>query len=360
PHPIVISSCACRASSGVNFVVVAAERSTPASRIAASTSGWTRGPGSVPAESARALPGSASRLNQAAAICERPALWTQAKSTVFTMRRPRSRRRLLLARRAARAAGGAVEHVELTERALELAAVLVGGRHLPQGVDGGADDAANQRGQRARHLVMHPHAVAAGFDEATPAQIGEMAGHGGLGQAEAVVHVADTDLVVAEQRQDAQACLVGQRLEHRFQVVDGGAAASGGRSLHIFALTNIPRRAYIRQSKYKTGASSWIQSRKRCSRSTARRRSRPRAARPHARAAPRAMAIRSRRTSTTRRRPRASRRKRSLPRSAAATRPRWRSSPPARSCSTSVRAAASTCSCRRGASARPARPTAWT
>ena len=64
----------------------APERSTPTSFIAVTTSGWTRGPGSVPAEIARALVGSDNRLNHAAAICDRPALWTHAKSTVFMMR----------------------------------------------------------------------------------------------------------------------------------------------------------------------------------------------------------------------------------------------------------------------------------
>ena len=70
------------ASSGVSFVVGAADRSKPTSLMTAITSGWTRGPGSVPAEMARALVGSASALNQAAAICERPALCTHANSTV--------------------------------------------------------------------------------------------------------------------------------------------------------------------------------------------------------------------------------------------------------------------------------------
>jgi hypothetical protein len=38
----------------------------------------------VPADTARAFVGFASSWNQAAAICERPALWMQAKITVFT------------------------------------------------------------------------------------------------------------------------------------------------------------------------------------------------------------------------------------------------------------------------------------
>jgi len=56
----------------------------PSSAMAATTSGWTRSPGSVPAETARAFVLSVIELKNAAAICERPALWTQAKMTVFT------------------------------------------------------------------------------------------------------------------------------------------------------------------------------------------------------------------------------------------------------------------------------------
>ncbi len=51
--------------------------------MAACTSGWMRSPGCVPAETARARAGSARALKNAAAICERPALCTQAKITVF-------------------------------------------------------------------------------------------------------------------------------------------------------------------------------------------------------------------------------------------------------------------------------------
>src|SRR5687767_8198899 len=53
------------------------------------TSGWTAVPGLVPAEIARALAGSASTLNQDAAIWDRPALWTHAKRTVFIELDPR-------------------------------------------------------------------------------------------------------------------------------------------------------------------------------------------------------------------------------------------------------------------------------
>src|SRR5438093_11120973 len=55
-------------------------------RMAVTTSGCTRGPGSVPAETARAFEGSTRRLNHAAAICERPALYTHANKTVVISR----------------------------------------------------------------------------------------------------------------------------------------------------------------------------------------------------------------------------------------------------------------------------------
>ena len=81
PHPIVTRCVAVAASSGVSFCGTAAPRSRPISRMTATTSGWTREPGSVPAEIARARPGAARLLKSAAAICDRPALWIQAKRT---------------------------------------------------------------------------------------------------------------------------------------------------------------------------------------------------------------------------------------------------------------------------------------
>src|SRR5207247_4173390 len=56
--------------------------SMPSSCMTCSTAGCTRSEGSLPAESARAADGSASALKNAAAICERPAFSTHAKSTV--------------------------------------------------------------------------------------------------------------------------------------------------------------------------------------------------------------------------------------------------------------------------------------
>src|ERR1017187_10192843 len=83
PQPMVTSNDAVEASSRVSFCGATADRSTPSSSMACTTSACTWLPGSVPAEMARAFAGSASWLNKAAAICDRPALCTQANRTVF-------------------------------------------------------------------------------------------------------------------------------------------------------------------------------------------------------------------------------------------------------------------------------------
>jgi hypothetical protein len=71
-----------------------------------------------------------------------------------------------------------------------------------------------------------------------------------LRQAEGVVDVADADLVVRQQREDAKPRLVSQRLEDVFQLVDRRPAFCGGCPPHIFALTNVSSPAYIRQYEY--------------------------------------------------------------------------------------------------------------
>jgi len=81
PQPIVTRSDAARASSSVSLRGLLPLRSMPISRMTCTTSGWTRSPGSVPAEMASADDGSTIVEKKAAAICERPALWTQAKIT---------------------------------------------------------------------------------------------------------------------------------------------------------------------------------------------------------------------------------------------------------------------------------------
>src|SRR5262245_8486544 len=111
--------------------------------MTSTTSGCTRSPGSVPALIAFAFAGSARRLNQAAAICDRPALWTQANRTVFT-NRP-SDAVALPTWSAARSAARAVEYVQLSERPLKLFAVASGGRQFLQRLDRRVHDFLDRR-----------------------------------------------------------------------------------------------------------------------------------------------------------------------------------------------------------------------
>src|SRR5690242_19540260 len=97
---------------------------------------------------------------------------------------------------------------------------------------------------------MHPHTVSAGGDETALAQIRQMAGDGRLWQPQAVVNMADADLVVVEQREDAQARLVGQSLEQALQLVDGGPGFWISQRLHVFALTNLSQVTYICEGEY--------------------------------------------------------------------------------------------------------------
>src|SRR4051812_32160438 len=162
----------------------------------------------------------------------------------------RSWLRLLRARRTARATGGAVEHIQLSERPLKLLPVLSGGWQLLQGIHRGRDNAPHHGTERPRHLVVHPHAVAPGGHQPALAQVREMAGDSRLWQPKAVVDVADAYLVVPKKSEDAQTGLVGECLEHVLQLVDGRPGFGGRCALHIFVLTNLSRVTYIRQHEY--------------------------------------------------------------------------------------------------------------
>src|SRR5687768_14296237 len=115
------------ASSGVSRRGEAPPRSMPTSCMAVATSGCTRGPGSVPAEIARARAPSARVLKNAAAICDRPALWTHAKTTRST---------------------GALSGAEL--RDAEAAGGEDAGHHLAHHVVGGGRARGEADGHRAR------------------------------------------------------------------------------------------------------------------------------------------------------------------------------------------------------------------
>lgn len=65
-----------------------------------------------------------------------------------------------------------------------------------------------------RQAVVAPHAVPAGFDETGAAQMGEVTGHGGLGQLEGPDDVPNTDLFGSQQVKEPEPRLVGERAEH--------------------------------------------------------------------------------------------------------------------------------------------------
>src|SRR5688572_6086904 len=205
---------------------------------------------------------------------------------------------------------------------------------------------------------MHPHAVAARIDEPGPSQIGEMTRHGRLRETEAVVDVADADFVAPNQREDAQARLVGQRAEHTLEAIDSAAVSGCCGSLHIFALTNISppyifAQAYIRRR-------TWTRSRTPFDRNMVRRRKWHEPAHRRIAAATAPAATRSPRTCTTPRRRLASLPRRSSHHSAAAIPRRLPIFIPARWFSIWDLEAESTCSSPRAASDRRARRTAWT
>src|SRR5579884_178139 len=83
PQPMVTTTSARSASARVSSRGWRSDRSIskPGSRMTATTSGWTRSAGVVPADSARWRP-AAARSNSAALICERPALCRQTNRTV--------------------------------------------------------------------------------------------------------------------------------------------------------------------------------------------------------------------------------------------------------------------------------------
>src|ERR1700731_325667 len=77
---VITTSLICTASA-VRIVGVAAAMSIPSSAMAATATGLTSPAGLVPAERT-SMRSPAMRLSKAAAICERPALWTQTNRTL--------------------------------------------------------------------------------------------------------------------------------------------------------------------------------------------------------------------------------------------------------------------------------------
>ena len=84
--------------------------------------------------------------------------------------------------------------------------------------------------------VVNPHAFSTRFDQAGLAKVCQVPRHFRLGNPEALVNVADADLSVEEQAENAQPCRVSQRLEKDFQLIQ--------LFRHIYVLTNISRGSY--------------------------------------------------------------------------------------------------------------------
>lgn len=64
---------------------------------------------------------------------------------------------------------------------------------------------------------MHPQAILPRGDESGAPEVGEVTRRHRLGNAEAVVDVADADFTIDEQAQDAKAGAVGEGLEQGFE-----------------------------------------------------------------------------------------------------------------------------------------------
>jgi hypothetical protein len=120
------------------------------------------------------------------------------------------------------------------KRPLELRSIRRRRRQLTQCADSRVDHVSGLQGQRRRHAVMHPDAVAPRAHQPGPPQVREMPRDRRLGQIQAVVDVADAHLVVPQQRQDTQTRPIRQSLERDLQAIDAGQGL-----LHISASADI-------------------------------------------------------------------------------------------------------------------------
>lgn len=85
--------------------------------------------------------------------------------------------------------------------------------------------------------VVHPLALAAGVDEAGGAEVGEVAGDFGLRLAEDLDEVADAELLVAQEVEEAEAGGVAEGLEEAFE-----AEGLPGHGENICVLTDMFKR----------------------------------------------------------------------------------------------------------------------
>ena len=96
---------------------------------------------------------------------------------------------------------------------LETGRIFADALEVAKGVGDGVPDGADDGIGGVDEPVVHPQAVAARVDEARAAQVGQMPRRLWLGNAQALVDVADADLAGEQQAEDAQPCRIAERLE---------------------------------------------------------------------------------------------------------------------------------------------------
>jgi hypothetical protein len=118
---------------------------------------------------------------------------------------------------------------------------------MGEGVQGRIEDRLQHRRFQGGQSIVHPDPIAAGFDQAGVAQVGEMARDRRLRELQATVNVAHAHFPVAEERQNPESGLVGQGTKHLGQVRRGTQARrrSGGAARSILGLQHICLDEYI-------------------------------------------------------------------------------------------------------------------
>lgn len=96
---------------------------------------------------------------------------------------------------------------------LETGRIFADALEVAKGVGYGVPDGADDGIRSVDETVVHPQAVSPCVDEARAAQVRQMARRLRLGNAQALVDVADADLAGEQQAEDAQPCRIAERLK---------------------------------------------------------------------------------------------------------------------------------------------------
>src|SRR5688572_33304690 len=105
------------------------------------------------------------------------------------------------------------------------------------------EDVADQRIAGTGEAVMHPFPVAFDLDQASPAQLGEMARNLRLVEPEGAMEIADADLLLGQQVQQAQSGGVGERFKELL----------GLNRIRFLHEQHIRSNAYVSQETYLSG-----------------------------------------------------------------------------------------------------------